>query len=298
MSGGGAGLAKLTEYLNQTRRQAEASIDVLNTKIQALTEENEKLAGERDQYRRYAEQLQTEGSKKSRFQERDDWKALLDSVQRDRSRLQDECARLAGELEQARAEATVLEQELHHAQGTGAHDGGGDTTGTRGDGAGTGVGNDALSSSSAGAGDAAAGAGSPRSRGLGGPRGLTVDVPDAVAFFSTPGPGQGQAGASSPPSRPSRKSSFDGGQQPYPPPNAGLGPGAPPPQPSSPRAVSTRLQIELQRALAQLESERQTHADEKAALQVVHLYCLRRPPVCRIHPTTCQLTCPPAVCAV
>jgi hypothetical protein len=269
MSGGGEGLAKLTEYLNQTRRQAEASIDVLNTKIQALTEENEKLAGERDQYRRYAEQLQTEGSKKSRFQERDDWKALLDSVQRDRSRLQDECARLAGELEQARAEATVLEQELHHAQGTGAHDGGGDTTGTRGDGAGTGVGNDALSSSSAGAGDAAAGAGSPRSRGLGGPRGLTVDVPDAVAFFSTPGPGQGLAGASSPPSRPSRKSSFDGGQQPYPPPNAGLGPGAPPLQPSSPRAVSTRLQIELQRALAQLESERQTHADEKAALQVL-----------------------------
>ena len=35
------GLLKLTEYLNQTRRQAEAAIDVLNSRIEEMKEENE-----------------------------------------------------------------------------------------------------------------------------------------------------------------------------------------------------------------------------------------------------------------
>ena len=35
------GLLKLTEYLNQTRRQAEAAIDVLNNRIEEMKEENE-----------------------------------------------------------------------------------------------------------------------------------------------------------------------------------------------------------------------------------------------------------------
>ena len=98
------GLAKLTEYLNQTRRQAEASIDVLNAKINELNEDNEKLNGEKEYYRQYSEQLKLENSKKWRLQERDDWKSLVDSVQHDRSRLQEECARLEAELEQSRAE--------------------------------------------------------------------------------------------------------------------------------------------------------------------------------------------------
>jgi hypothetical protein len=34
------GLKKLTEYLNQTRRQAEAAIDALNIKIQEMKDEN------------------------------------------------------------------------------------------------------------------------------------------------------------------------------------------------------------------------------------------------------------------
>lgn len=37
----GEGLQKLTEYLNQTRRQAEAAIDVLNNKIEELRQEND-----------------------------------------------------------------------------------------------------------------------------------------------------------------------------------------------------------------------------------------------------------------
>ena len=106
------GLAKLTEYLNQTRRQAEASIDVLNAKINELNEDNEKLNGEKEYYRQYSEQLKLENSKKWRLQERDDWKSLVDSVQHDRSRLQEECARLEAELEQSRAEVKVLEEEI------------------------------------------------------------------------------------------------------------------------------------------------------------------------------------------
>ena len=106
------GLAKLTEYLNQTRRQAETSIDVLNDKINELNQDNEKLMGEKEYYRQYSEQLKLENSKKWRLQERDDWKSLVDSVQHDRSRLQEECARLEAELEQSRAEVMVLEEEI------------------------------------------------------------------------------------------------------------------------------------------------------------------------------------------
>jgi len=47
------GLKRLTEYLNQTRRQAEASIDILNQRITELEEVNEKLKVE-------AERLRTE----------------------------------------------------------------------------------------------------------------------------------------------------------------------------------------------------------------------------------------------
>lgn len=36
----GDGLHRLTEYLNQTRRQAEMAIDVLNRKVEEMKEEN------------------------------------------------------------------------------------------------------------------------------------------------------------------------------------------------------------------------------------------------------------------
>jgi chromosome segregation ATPase len=55
---GGLGLQKLTEYLNQTRRQADLAIDTLNDKISEMQEENEtcldmieKLEKERDYYK-------------------------------------------------------------------------------------------------------------------------------------------------------------------------------------------------------------------------------------------------------
>lgn len=87
--------------------QAEQSIDCLNQRIVQLETLNETLVSnaeasiaERDYYRNYAEQLKLENSKKWRLQERDDWKALVDSVQKDRSRLQDECLSLDQKLQQ------------------------------------------------------------------------------------------------------------------------------------------------------------------------------------------------------
>ena len=78
------GLSKLAEYLNQTRRQAEQSIDILNAKISELANESEAISSERDYFRNYSEQLKLENSQKWRLQERDDWKSLVESVQTDR----------------------------------------------------------------------------------------------------------------------------------------------------------------------------------------------------------------------
>ena len=119
----GESLKKLADYLAQTRRQAEASIDVLNTRIVELTREvdiakdaAEHVEGERDYFRNLSEQLKLENSKKWRLQERDDWKSLVDSVQRDRARLQDECHRLETELEDAKAQVEALQQQQQQQQ--------------------------------------------------------------------------------------------------------------------------------------------------------------------------------------
>ena len=45
------GLQKLTEYLNQTRRQAETAIDVLNKRIFELQENNDEIKLEADRLR-------------------------------------------------------------------------------------------------------------------------------------------------------------------------------------------------------------------------------------------------------
>lgn len=116
------GLVKLTEYLNQTRRQSEMAIDALNERIRELSEENEKalkiaekFEGERDYYRNYAEQLKLQNSKKWKLQERDDWKSLVESVQNDRSRLQEDCIRLKEQLDEANNRiALLIEQTNAH----------------------------------------------------------------------------------------------------------------------------------------------------------------------------------------
>jgi len=102
-------IARLTAYLNQTRRQAEDSIDVLNGRYEELRVELdtsqlvcERLAEERDYFKSLSEQLKLENSKKWRLNERDDWKSLVDSIQVDRARLQEECVRLEAEVQRLR----------------------------------------------------------------------------------------------------------------------------------------------------------------------------------------------------
>lgn len=107
------GLAKLAAYLQQTRKQAELSIDILNTRILSLENESEAISSERDYFRNYSEQLKLENSKKWRLHERDDWKSLVDSVQVDRARLQESCDNLEIELEEARAGVKILEEEIN-----------------------------------------------------------------------------------------------------------------------------------------------------------------------------------------
>ena len=114
------GLIKLTEYLNQTRRQSEMAIDSLNDKINELTTDNdkalkiiEKYQNERDYYRNYAEQLKLQNNKKWKLQERDDWKSLVESVQNDRSRLQDDCNTLTLLLNDANNRIATLENQLN-----------------------------------------------------------------------------------------------------------------------------------------------------------------------------------------
>lgn len=58
------GVIKLTAYLNQTRRQAELAIDVLNQKISELIKDNEELNNtlnnvfeERDHFKSIADKL-------------------------------------------------------------------------------------------------------------------------------------------------------------------------------------------------------------------------------------------------
>ena len=106
------GLRKLTEYLNQTRRQAETAIDALNAQVLQLSQDCDKYRDECVYYKRCCEQLQQENSKKWRLHERDDWKSLVESVQKDRNRLQDECLKLELEKDQIKNEMTVLQEQL------------------------------------------------------------------------------------------------------------------------------------------------------------------------------------------
>jgi hypothetical protein len=74
---------------------------MLNARVMELTAENSRLTAalmsvtaERDHLSELSTRLQRENSKKWKFQERDDWKSLVDTVQADRSRLADENTQL------------------------------------------------------------------------------------------------------------------------------------------------------------------------------------------------------------
>jgi chromosome segregation ATPase len=112
------GLQRLTEYLNQTRRQAELAIDTLNNRLKELQDELDRTSDalvnterERDSLKLQCEQLKLESSKKYRLQERDDWKSLVESIQKDRSRLADELAQTQLLLDESRNECALYQAE-------------------------------------------------------------------------------------------------------------------------------------------------------------------------------------------
>lgn len=109
------GLHKLTEYMNQIRKQSEHAIDFLNTRVHDLEIENQQLKelsskykDERDVLKSTVEQLKLENNAKWKFQERDDWKALVGSLQADRDRLRSELSEMESRLEIANNELTEL----------------------------------------------------------------------------------------------------------------------------------------------------------------------------------------------
>lgn len=113
------GLIKLTEYLKQTRRQAEAAIDHLNEQIAILNNDNElksqKLQDAYDQIRNMKlqmEKMKEDTSMKAVFKERDDWKSLVDSIQKDRARLQEENQALSVDLDFARDQISKLVDQV------------------------------------------------------------------------------------------------------------------------------------------------------------------------------------------
>lgn len=116
-------MQKLTAYLNQTRRQAEAAVDALNEQIEQLRHENElyaqlckKVEEEKEYFRVLSEQLKQVGTTKQRLQERDDWRSLIDSVQKDRARLQEQCCALESAVESSNQEILDLRAELERLE--------------------------------------------------------------------------------------------------------------------------------------------------------------------------------------
>lgn len=113
------GLAKLTEYLKQTRRQAEIAIDNLNSQLADTRQENElmrntivALQKEREENAALIQQLKAGNGSKSKFKERDEWKALVENIQQDRDRLQTEYNHVVSILEEANVDLARTKQDL------------------------------------------------------------------------------------------------------------------------------------------------------------------------------------------
>ena len=119
MSDSNMGLQKLTDYLAQTRRQAELSIDLLSNRVKELEDYSVKLETLLNQAKKekdiIANELKEERNtsiSKYKFKERDDWKALVASVQQDRDRISQENALLEESLLIEKEKSSSLEQEI------------------------------------------------------------------------------------------------------------------------------------------------------------------------------------------
>ncbi|CAM9518368.1 unnamed protein product [Ectocarpus sp. 4 AP-2014] len=99
------GLERLAGLLAATKENASAEISKLDSQVQALEIERRTLEAAleacRDELgdaKSLVQQLRLENTRKWRVEERDDWRALLDSMQADRTALQRQNDRLEGEL--------------------------------------------------------------------------------------------------------------------------------------------------------------------------------------------------------
>lgn len=113
------GLQKLTEYLKQTRRQAEIAIDNLNNQVIALRHENDELRAANENLKKEklqadaaVQQLKVENTNKWKLRERDEWKALVESLQQERDQLQDECNNLHAKLMTAQSDLEFMKHDM------------------------------------------------------------------------------------------------------------------------------------------------------------------------------------------
>lgn len=99
------GVQILTEHLASLKKQHKEKVDTLTDRAKELEAENQSLKAkleacldELDFRNGQIEQLKIENTQKWRIEERNDWKSLVDSVQRDRDELQEENERLRTQL--------------------------------------------------------------------------------------------------------------------------------------------------------------------------------------------------------
>lgn len=93
-------IKKLISMLGETRRRAEEQNSLLKRELQSQVERNEEMRGRVEELELVIDQQRIENSKKWRIEERDDWKALVKSLEGDRRRLEDEIESLRDRLEQ------------------------------------------------------------------------------------------------------------------------------------------------------------------------------------------------------
>lgn len=98
------GLRLLANHLAKVKLEAAEQLYSINTKLKGVSEENRELHSEVARLK----QLCRENTLHWRLQERDDWKALVEAVQKDRSRLENDNERLSNEISLLRKQLTSL----------------------------------------------------------------------------------------------------------------------------------------------------------------------------------------------
>ena len=87
---------------------------ILSNENEELKDVIETLSNERQQYKEQADRLKLENTRKWKFQERDDWKCLVESLQSDRTRLQDENSIVNHNIELEKQKVSHLEEEINN----------------------------------------------------------------------------------------------------------------------------------------------------------------------------------------